>query len=67
MSFESLIVKLKDGTTCYFAAGSVVGDPSQRVDNLRFAIENGTQFKSVDESGVEREFNGYDVANYHLT
>ncbi|AKE38021.1 Hypothetical Protein NG00_00022 [Corynebacterium camporealensis] len=66
MSFETLIVKLKEGSTFYFPAGSVSEDPSNRVDNLRFAIDNGTDFNSVDESGVERSFNGYDVANYHL-
>ncbi|HIX79580.1 MAG TPA: hypothetical protein H9978_06570 [Candidatus Corynebacterium faecipullorum] len=66
MSFESLIVKLKSGDTFYFPAGAVSGDPSTRVDNLRFAIENGTQFSSVDDYGVNREFNGYDVENYHL-
>ncbi|MDO5032163.1 hypothetical protein [Corynebacterium sp.] len=66
MSFESLIVKLKDGNTFYFPAGAVAGDPSSRVDNLRFAIENGTTFRSVDDAGVERTFNGYEVANYHL-
>lgn len=66
MSFESLIVKLKGGDTFYFPAGAVAGDPSSRVDNLRFAIENGTQFNSVDDFGVDREFNGYDVDNYHL-
>lgn len=37
MSFESLIVKLKSGATYYFPAGSVSGDPSHRVDNLRFS------------------------------
>ncbi|EEI77239.1 hypothetical protein HMPREF0308_2437, partial [Corynebacterium striatum ATCC 6940] len=42
------------------------GDPSHRVDNLRFAIENGTTFHSVDDSGIDREFSGYDVSNYHL-
>lgn len=66
MSFESLIVKLKSGATYYFPAGSVSGDPSHRVDNLRFAIENGTTFHSVDDRGIDREFSGYDVSNYHL-
>ncbi|MBK4138049.1 hypothetical protein GWO53_02125 [Corynebacterium macginleyi] len=66
MSFESLTVKLKDGSTYYFPAGPVTGDPSPRVDNLRFAIDNGTTFRSVDESGEMREFNGADVHNYHL-
>ena len=67
MSFESLIVKLKGGDTFYFPAGAVAGDQSSRLDNLRFAIENGTQFSSVDDYGVDREFNGYDVDNYHLS
>ncbi|ERS43166.1 MULTISPECIES: hypothetical protein [Corynebacterium] len=66
MNFESLTVKLKDGSTYYFPAGPVTDDPSPRVDNLRFAIDNGATFRSVDESGEMREFNGADVHNYHL-
>ena len=66
MSFESLTVKLKHGATYYFPAGAVSHDPSSRVDNLRFAIDNGTTFRSVDEAGIEREFNGHDVRNYPL-
>ena len=59
MSFESLIVKLKGGDTFYFPAGAVAGDPSSRVNNLRYAIENGTQFSSVDDYGA--------VSYTHLT
>ena len=44
----------------------MVGEPLNRIDMLRYAIENGTDFRSVDQSGVEREFHGYDIANYHL-
>ena len=66
MSIESLTVKLTNGETFYFSAGPIVGDPSNRVENLRFAIENDTVFRSVDESGVAREFAGHEVANYHL-
>lgn len=67
MSFESLTVKLNNGATYYFPAGSVYGDPGDRVEMLRFAIENGTDFSSVDSDGHDRSFNGYEVANYHLS
>lgn len=66
MGSGKLTVKLKDGQTYYFDAGSVVGEPLNRIDMLRYAIENGTDFRSVDQSGVEREFHGYNIANYHL-
>ena len=53
MGSGKLTVKLKDGQTYYFDAGSVVGEPLNRIDMLRYAIENGTDFRSVDQSGVE--------------
>lgn len=67
MAIEVLTVKLNDGSVFYFNAGAAVGDPASRVDLLREAIDNVSVFRSVDQSGELREFNGTDVANYHLS
>ena len=66
MPIEVLTVKLNDGSVYYFNAGPTVGDPASRVDLPRDAIDNTTLFSSPDQNGQIREFNGADVANYHL-
>ena len=66
MDSGKLTVNLKDGQTFYFDAGTDLGEPINRIDLLRYAIENGNDFRATDQSGVKREFHGYDIANYHL-
>ena len=62
MSYETLTVNLKHGETHYFP----VGDSSPRVDLLREAIENSSDFRSLDSEGYEQVFNGADVERYHM-
>lgn len=67
MPAATLTVKLHNGQTLYFTAGPVIGDAAHRVDLLRDAIENSSEFRSVDLDGQDRSFNGSDVAHYALT
>ena len=66
MSYETLTVNLKNGKTHYFPAGAVIGDSSARLDLLREAIENSSDFRSVDSDGYEQVFNGADVERYAM-
>ena len=66
MSYETLTVNLKNGKTHYFPAGAVIGDSSARLDLLREAIENSSDFRSVDSDGYEQVFNGADVERYTM-
>ncbi len=66
MAIEDLTVKLRDGSVYYFRAGAIMGDPLNRVDLLRDAIDDASLFRSPDVNGELREFNGADVANYYL-
>ena len=66
MSYETLTVNLKNGKTHYFPAGAVIGDSSARLDLLREAIENSSDFRSVDSDGYEQVFNGTDVERYTM-
>ena len=66
MSYETLTVNLKNGKTHYFPAGAVIGDSSARLDLLREAIENSSEFRSVDSDGYEQVFNGADVERYTM-
>lgn len=65
-NYESLTVRLHGGVTYYFPAGAVLGDDSARVELLRDAIENETNFVSIDVDGIERSFNGSAVERYHF-
>lgn len=66
MSYETLTVNLKNGETHYFPVGAVIGDSSPRVDLLREAIENSSDFRSLDSDGYEQVFNGTEVERYHM-
>ncbi|MFH0412676.1 hypothetical protein ACG98H_11380 [Corynebacterium sp. L4756] len=66
MSYETITINLKNGETFYFPVGAVIGDSSARVDLLREAIENSSDFRSVDVDGNEQVFNGADVERYTL-
>ena len=66
MSYETLTVNLKNGKTHYFPAGAVIGDSSARLDLLREAIENSSDFRSLDSDGYEQVFNGADVERYTM-
>lgn len=66
MSYETLTVNLKNGDTHYFPVGAVIGDSSPRLDLLREAIENSSDFRSLDTDGYEQVFNGSDVERYNI-